>query len=313
MSRGIEDGEWDVPEAGTLAASARVGDDAPVAELVNVHKAFGSQVVLDGLNLRIERAKTTVVLGPSGCGKSVLLKHLIGLLRPDSGEVHVLGTRVDQLDERALTSIRLRVAMLFQMGALFDSMTVAQNIEFPLIEHTRFIKEERRERIARALRTVDLDGTQSKLPVELSGGQRKRVALARALVLDPEVVLFDEPTTGLDPIRSDGINELILKLKREMGVTNIVVTHDLQSARKIADHVVMLYGGTIAAQGTFDDLESSRNPRVQQFLAGRYGDEDVAKPTEIATVRVRVDKAAYKPIEDDGTGGSEPNSGSERR
>lgn len=313
MSRGIGERTDEVLEARATSVAACSNADSTVAELVDVHKSFGSQVVLDGLNLTIERAKTTVVLGPSGCGKSVLLKHLIGLLRPDSGEVHVLGTRVDQLDERALTSIRLRVAMLFQMGALFDSMSVAQNIEFPLIEHTRFGAEERRDRIARALRTVDLDGTQSKLPVELSGGQRKRVALARALVLDPEVVLFDEPTTGLDPIRSDGINELILKLKREMGVTNIVVTHDLQSAKKIADHVVMLHGGTIAAQGTFADLEASSNPRVQQFLAGRYGDEDVATPADVASVRVRVEEAAYKPIEDDGTGGGEPNSGSERR
>ncbi len=313
MSLGIGEGTGEVLEARASDGSARENAGLTVAELVNVHKSFGSQVVLDGMSLTFERAKTTVVLGPSGCGKSVLLKHLIGLLRPDSGEVHVLGTRVDQLDERELTRIRLRVAMLFQMGALFDSMTVAQNIEFPLIEHTRLGIDERRERIARALQTVDLDGTQGKLPVELSGGQRKRVALARALVLDPEVVLFDEPTTGLDPIRSDGINELILKLNREMGVTNIVVTHDLQSARKIADHVVMLHGGKIAAEGTFDDLESSTNPRVQQFLAGRYANEDVAAPTKIASVHVRMDEAAYKPIESDGTDERNADSGSERR
>jgi len=230
--------------------------------------------VLDGINLDIEPHKTTVIMGPSGCGKSVTLKHIVGLLHPDAGEVYFDGQRTDELSERELEPIRLQVGLLFQSAALFDSMSVMDNIAFPLIEHTRLTREERTEAVLAALRTVDLVGVENKLPAQLSGGQRKRVGLARAIVLKPRVVLFDEPTTGLDPIRSDGIDQLIIKLRHEMGVTNVVVTHDLTSARKVSDRVVMLLNGKVAADGTYDELAASSDPRVQHFLQGKYDRED---------------------------------------
>lgn len=250
----------------------------PIIRLVDVCKSFGSQVVLDHFNLDLPTAKTTVLLGPSGSGKSVMLKHIIGLLRPDSGEVHFEDQRVDQLAERQLRDIRLQVGLVFQMGALFDSMTVEENLAFPIIEHTRLTPAERRSRIAESLETVDLTGVEGKLPSQLSGGQRKRVALARAIVLRPKVMLYDEPTTGLDPIRADGINELIVKLQRSLGVTGVVVTHDLASARKVADRVVMLFGGRIIADGTYDELEHSENPHVRHFFAGQYEREAEDQP-----------------------------------
>jgi phospholipid/cholesterol/gamma-HCH transport system ATP-binding protein len=232
-------------------------EGAPLIRLSNVSKTFGSQVVLDRYSLDVQPAKTLVIMGPSGCGKSVTLKHIIGLLRPDFGEIYFDGQRTDNLSEQSLIPVRLQIGLLFQMSALFDSMSVAENIEFPLIEHTRMSAVERAESIRRALITVDLDGAQQKLPSQLSGGQKKRVALARAIVLNPRVVLYDEPTTGLDPVRSDGINELIIKLKRELGVTNVVVTHDLTSARKVADRVVMMLNGRIVADGTFEEVAAS--------------------------------------------------------
>ena len=245
-----------------------------ILSLRGVYKKFGSQQVLNGLDLDIEPSKTTVIMGPSGCGKSVTLKHIVGLLHPDQGEIYFDGKRIDQLSERELEPVRLQIGLLFQMGALFDSMTVLDNIAFPLIEHTKMTREERYEAVIQALRTVDLVGVEHKLPAQLSGGQRKRVALARAIVLRPRVMLYDEPTTGLDPIRSDGINELILKLRHELGVTNVVVTHDLTSARKVADRVVMLLGGKVAADGTYEELTRSKDPRVQHFLEGKYDRED---------------------------------------
>lgn len=248
-----------------------------IIRFVGVHKRFGQQHVLDGLSMDIPTGLTTVVMGPSGCGKSVMLKHIVGLLRPDAGEVYFDGERIDRLKEREFRRIRLQIGLLFQMAALFDSMNVLQNIEFPLVEHTTLTAAERRDRVREALEMVDLAGVEQKLPAQLSGGQRKRVGLARAIVLRPRVVLYDEPTTGLDPIRSDGINELIIKLRRTMNVTSIVVTHDLVSARKVADHVVMLLGGKIAARGTYDQIENHPDPHVQHFVKGHYdkADEDV--------------------------------------
>lgn len=251
----------------------------PIIRLVGLRKKFGSQVVLDGLDLDIEPAKTTVVMGPSGCGKSVMLKHIIGLLTPDAGEIFYDGNRIDTLTESQFKQVRLEIGLLFQMGALFDSMTVAENVAFPLHEHTDLTESEVANRVAIALRTVDLAGTQRKLPSELSGGQKKRVALARAIVLQPRVVLFDEPTTGLDPVRADGINQLIIKLRKEFGVTNLVVTHDLTSAKRIADHCVMLMHGKIIAQGSFDDLAKNPDPHVQHFLKAEYDrDDDAPEP-----------------------------------
>jgi len=261
--------------AAAASRSARPHREDVIISLQNVHKAFGTQVVLDGFNLDIDTGKTTVVLGPSGCGKSVMLKHIVGLLGPDAGAVYFDGMRVDTTRERDMRPIRLQIGLLFQMSALFDSMDVEENIAFPLREHTKMSVDERRDRVREALRVVDMAGVERKLPSQLSGGQRKRVALARAIIIRPRVILYDEPTTGLDPIRSDGINELILKLKNEMGVTSVVVTHDLVSARKVADRVVMLHHGKVAASGTYAELEGSEDPWVRQFLAGQYlADED---------------------------------------
>ncbi|MCE7973568.1 MAG: ATP-binding cassette domain-containing protein [Leptolyngbya sp. PLA1] len=248
---------------------------SPIIRLEALEKRFGSQVVLDGVTLSFEEAKTTVIMGPSGCGKSVMLKHIIGLLRPDAGAVYYDGLRVDRLSERRWGPIRQDIGLLFQMSALFDSMTVAENVEFPLREHTSLTAAQRDRRIAEALEVVDMLGFEQRLPAQLSGGQRKRVALARAIVLRPRVVLYDEPTTGLDPIRAAGIDGLILKLRRTLGVTNIVVTHDLTSAERVADTAVMLLQGRVAAQGSFATLRACTDPRVQHFLRGVYDrDED---------------------------------------
>lgn len=239
----------------------------PAVRLAGVTKSFGSQTVLDRLDLNLERARTTVVLGPSGCGKSVMLKHIVGLLRPDAGEVWVEGRRIDTLSEREMVEARLAVGLLFQMGALFDSMTVQQNLEFPLREHLRLDRGEMTRRVDDALATVDMGGSNNKLPAQLSGGQRKRVALARAVVMRPRILLYDEPTTGLDPIRAKGIDDLINKLTREHGMTSLVVTHDLTSARHVADRMVMLSGGRIVADGSYEDLATSDEPFVRSFLA----------------------------------------------
>lgn len=266
-----------------MPARIRPAAQGPMLSLRNLHKSFGSQVVLNGIDLDFEEAKTSVVMGPSGCGKSVMLKHIVGLLHPDAGEIFFDGQRIDNLTEKQFGPVRLQIGLLFQMGALFDSMSVLENIEFPLIEHTRLSASERDDAAIEALRTVDLVGVEHKLPAQLSGGQRKRVALARAIVLRPRVVLYDEPTTGLDPIRSDGINDLIIKLKETMGVTNIVVTHDLTSAAKVADRVVMLLGGKVAADGAFHELSASPDPRVQHFLQGKYDHEDTGAEEVIRT------------------------------
>jgi len=258
----------------SISFQPRLAIGEGVLSLRDVHKAFGLQRVLDGVTVDFEVAKTTVVMGPSGCGKSVMLKHIVGLLRPDSGEVYYNKRRIDTLSERALLAVRLEVGLVFQMGALFDSMTVQENIDFPLLEHSSMTRAQRADRIREVLATVDLEGVETKLPSQLSGGQKKRVAIARAMALRPKVILFDEPTTGLDPIRSDGINELIIKLKRDYGVTNIVVTHDLVSAKKIADRVIMLLGGRVAADGTYEELTNSSDIRVQHFLTGHYERDD---------------------------------------
>ncbi|MDY7108513.1 MAG: ABC transporter ATP-binding protein, partial [Planctomycetota bacterium] len=221
------------------------GPPEPIVRLVHITKRFGRSTVLRDVSLEFARRRTVVVLGPSGCGKSVMLKHIIGLIRPSSGEVWFEQSRVDGLSEAKLGPIRRQFGVLFQHGALFDSLSVRQNIAFPLVEHTDLDREARRERVRHVLRLVGLSEVEEKMPAELSGGQQKRVALARAIVLEPKVILYDEPTTGLDPIRADVINELILKLRRELNATSIVVTHDLTSAFKVADEMVMLYDGRI--------------------------------------------------------------------
>jgi phospholipid/cholesterol/gamma-HCH transport system ATP-binding protein len=248
-----------------------------VLTVKNVTKRFGPQLVLDNVSLGIEKGKTTVVIGPSGCGKTVLIKHLIVLLRPTAGEVYFKGERIDNLSEQELNEVRTHYGFLFQGGALFDSLTVFENIIFPIRQHVK-IKEWRDvEDVVKAkLAMVGLDGFQNYYPANLSGGQRKRVALARAIALNPEVILYDEPTTGLDPIRSDVINELVLKLKRELGVTTVVVTHDMTSAYKIADRIIMLHNGKIVADGGAAHIRNHPHPVVQQFIRGQVSEDDLA-------------------------------------
>ena len=245
-------------------------------ELRNVHKRFGRLVVLNGVTLRIEEGQSLVVIGASGSGKSVMLKHIVGLLKPDDGEVWFDDKRIDTNSEREMDAIRQQFGFLFQMGALFDSLTVEENVAFPLVEHTRKAGSEIGKLVQQKLGMVGLDGTQKKMPGELSGGQRKRVALARAIALGPRVILYDEPTTGLDPIRSDVINELILKLKRELNVTSIVVTHDMNSAFKVADRIVMLHEGKLIFDGTPQDIQKSEVPVVRRFVLGEAGDQELA-------------------------------------
>src|SRR5215204_4534669 len=235
-------------------------------ELRDLHKRFGRLVVLNGVSLNIEEGQSLVVIGASGTGKSVMLKHIVGLLKPDRGEVWVDGQRIDDYSEREMDAIRQQFGFLFQMGALFDSLNVEENVAFPLVEHTRKGAVEIATLVSQKLAMVGLDGTQKKMPGELSGGQRKRVALARAVALGPRVILYDEPTTGLDPIRSDVINELIIKLKRELNVTSIVVTHDMQSAFKVADRIVMLHEGKLIIDGPPSMIQKSEVPVVRRFV-----------------------------------------------
>ncbi len=251
------------------------GNHQPIIALHNVSKRFGRLEVLRDLDLKLEQGRTTVVIGESGMGKSVLLKHIIGLLRPDSGEVYFHGQRVDDRRESELVDVRRRFGFLFQGGALFDSLTVAENIAFPILEHTRSSPDEIERIVAEKLRLVGLEGLQSKQPAQLSGGQKKRVALARAIALDPEVVLYDEPTTGLDPVRADVINELILKLKHRLQVTSVVVTHDMVSAYKVADRIVLLRDGRIVADGPADWYRTCDDPVVRRFVDGRANEEDL--------------------------------------
>jgi len=243
--------------------------DAPIIELRHVSKSFNGLTVLDDVSLDVRRGRTTAVIGPSGCGKTVLLKHMIGLLRPDSGRVVFDGRDITALPERKLVDVRRRIGFLFQSGALFDSMTVAENTWFPLVEHGVRDRAQLASRCREVLRLVGLDGMQDRLPEHLSGGQRKRVALARAIALGPDVIMYDEPTTGLDPIRADLINELILKLQAELHTTALVVTHDMKSALKVADRIVMLYNGRILADTTPQGLAEITDDTVVRFVEGR--------------------------------------------
>jgi len=253
------------------------GEGEAVLRVKNLVKRFGPRTVLDNISLSIEKGKTTVIIGPSGCGKTVLIKHLIVLLRPTAGEVYFKDRRIDNLSEQELNKIRTHFGFLFQGGALFDSLSVFENIVFPIRQHYKIEDWREVEELVKAkLAMVGLDGFQHYFPANLSGGQRKRVALARAIALNPEIILYDEPTTGLDPIRSDVINELVLKLQRELGVTSVVVTHDMKSAYKIADRIVMLYDGKIIADGDADHIRNHPHPIVQQFIHGQVSEDDLA-------------------------------------
>lgn len=237
-----------------------------VIKVVDLHKSFNSQKVLDGINLEIERGKITVIIGKSGGGKSVLMKHLIGLLKPDSGEIWIDGVEITHLKERELNKVRRKFGMLFQEAALFDSMNVAENVEFPLREHTPMPLKEIRKAAEERLREVGLLGFGEKMPSELSGGMKKRVGLARALVLDPEIILFDEPTSALDPIISLTIQDLIKETQMRLKKTYVVISHDIAGMFRIADKVAMLYEGKIIAFGTPYDVKRSQDRAVREFL-----------------------------------------------
>jgi phospholipid/cholesterol/gamma-HCH transport system ATP-binding protein len=232
-------------------------------------KTLRSQIVLNGLDIDLPEGQTMVIIGQSGTGKSVFLKHLIGLMRPDSGTIEVDGERVENLKEREWTPVRQKFGMLFQGAALFDSMSVFDNVAFPLRERRGVEEDEIGERVMHALSLVDLEGSEAKYPAELSGGMRKRVGLARAIVGEPEYLLYDEPTTGLDPVTADTINELILRLRSSLNVTSIAVTHDMASAYKIGDRIVMLYGGKNYFEGTIEETKEAEDPIVHQFINGQ--------------------------------------------
>jgi len=236
-------------------------------------KTLGTQAVLRGVNLEVGRGQTCVILGRSGSGKSVLLKHLIGLFKPTAGEVWVDGEEITHLRERELGSVRKKVGILFQSAALFDSMTVEGNIAFPLRESGVKNPQEIADRVAEALEMVDLAGEQKKMPENLSGGMRKRVGLARTIVSRPACILYDEPTTGLDPIATDSINRLIRRLQKRLSVTSVVVTHDMKTAFHTADRVAYLHDGLIYFEGTVGELQASHDPLIDDFIEGRSGDE----------------------------------------
>ena len=235
----------------------------------NVHKSFGTKKVLRGIDLNIQSGETVVIIGQSGSGKSVLIKHLIGLLKPDEGDILLDGVKISSLDDEELLAHRRKFGMLFQGGALFDSLTVAENVSFGLERFTDLGADEIAEQVTKSLEMVGLKGIEHLLPYELSGGMKKRVALARAIAYKPEIILYDEPSTGIDPIRADAINDLINLMKQELSATSLVITHDMVSAYKVADKIAMLYDGKIVHTGTPDEIKRTDNQIVQQFIHGR--------------------------------------------
>ncbi len=243
-------------------------------EVRGLHKTLGAQDVLRGVDLDIAAGETCVIMGRSGCGKSVLLKHLIGLMKPTRGEVIIEGENITGLEERKLGVIRKKVGILFQSGALFDSMNVGENIAFPLKESGMRNKREIADRVAEALEMVDLAGEEEKMPENLSGGMRKRVGLARTIVGRPACILYDEPTTGLDPIASDSINHMIRRLQKRLSVTSVVVTHDMKTAFHTADRIAYLHDGLIYFHDVPDILRASTDPVIVDFIHGRSGDTD---------------------------------------
>ena len=237
-------------------------------EIINLSKTFTRSKVLNNLNLIINSGERIVIIGRSGCGKSVLLKHIIGLMKPDMGQVIIDGNDMTRLEEYEMDKIRLSFGMLFQGAALFDSMTVGENVGFTLREHTDTSVKDIRKKVADSLELVGLKGIESLMPSELSGGMKKRVGLARAICNNPKIILYDEPTTGLDPIMADAINDLIIDLNKKLNVTSIAVTHDMVSAFKIADRIAMLYNGKIITIGTPDEIRNTKDPVVKQFITG---------------------------------------------
>lgn len=237
--------------------------------VVDLHKSFGDNKVLQGVNLRLRKGETLAIIGQSGCGKSVLLKHIIGLLKPDSGKIYVDGVDITVLDDDELHKITRKFGMLFQGTALFDSLTVGQNVSFGLERYTEYSKKKIQELVRENLAKVGLRRIEHLMPFELSGGMRKRVGLARAIAYNPDIILYDEPSTGIDPIRADAINDLIIRMKKEVNASELIITHDMVSAYKVADRIGMLYEGRIIEMGTPEEIRNSENAIVQQFIHGR--------------------------------------------
>ncbi len=240
-----------------------------IIEFKQVSKSFGSVRVFDGLDLTVRAGESTIIIGRSGCGKSVMLKHMVGLIRPDSGHVFVAGDDITHLSERELFRIRRKFGVLFQGAALLDSLTVEENVALGLVERSSYTPVEIQRIVTEKLDMVGMPGTQNIMPAELSGGMKKRVGLSRAIAMNPEIILYDEPTTGLDPIMADVINDMILRLKETLHTTTIVVTHDMFTVRKVADRVAMLENGKIVFSGTIEELENSDIPVVRQFIGNR--------------------------------------------
>ncbi len=249
-----------------MMESVVAANGEPPVVLRGLHKAFGAQAVLNGIDLTVNRGETLAVLGRSGTGKSVLLKIIIGLQKTDSGTVSIHGQEITHLDLENLNGVRKKMGFLFQGAALYDSLTVQQNVAFPLKHNTKMPESERRDRVQKLLQSVGMENDLMKMPSDISGGMQKRVGLARALALDPDILLLDEPTAGLDPITSGEIDELILKLQEEHHMASIVVTHDLQSAKTIAGRLVLFNKGTVVLEGSFEDLEKSDNEFVSEFM-----------------------------------------------
>jgi phospholipid/cholesterol/gamma-HCH transport system ATP-binding protein len=242
---------------------------APVVRVADLWKQFDRITALAGVWLEVHQGRIQVIMGPSGCGKSVLLKHLVGLLRPSRGEVRVFDEPVHALPEEALDALRLRIGVVFQSAALFDSLTVAENVAFPLRRHRRMSADALAARVAELLAMVDMAGTEALLPSALSGGMRKRVGIARALALEPRLILYDEPTSGLDPLTARTVEDLILRLRHDLGVTSVVVTHSVESALRLADRLAVMDNGRLAAEGTPEEILACEHPLVRQFLETR--------------------------------------------
>jgi len=254
------------------AASVPSAATSPMIAVRDLAKKIGRQEILRGIDLTVAKGETLGIIGRSGGGKSVLLKHLIGLMQPDAGEIWIDGQNIIGLSERKLAAIRRKIGILFQGGALFDSMTVEENISFPLREAGERDPKVIREKVNEMLEVIELEGQQKKMPVNLSGGMKKRVGLARSIIRRPSCILYDEPTAGLDPVVSDSINKLIRRLQERYRVTSIVVTHDMKSAFHVADHIAYLHEGRIYFEGTPQELQISADPLLQDFLLGRSED-----------------------------------------
>jgi phospholipid/cholesterol/gamma-HCH transport system ATP-binding protein len=256
-----------------------------VIQLKNVHKAFGPKRVLDGFTLDVPEGETMVIIGYSGTGKSVAIKHIVGLLEPDSGEVWVDGLNVPELPRRELYALRARIGYVFQFAALFDSYTIGENVAMGLRKQGELSNGEIMKRVDEALDLVDLPGVRERFPAELSGGMRKRVGIARAIALRPKYILYDEPTTGLDPVTSAVIDQLMVRMRQKLNVTGVVITHDMRSAYTVGTRIAMLYQGRVRWQGTIEEIQKTTDPIVRQFIEGRPTADDESTSDAVASTR----------------------------